>query len=94
MLIKKIQNSKGICLEDENIMAREAVDFYHNQFSQATVENDFSLLDHILILVNQEDNQNLNESSIILEVKQSVFLLNGSSASGPDGLTGKFLQST
>lgn len=48
------------------------------------------MIEHIPILVTDE--QNIKLVATKEEVKQAIFGLNGNSASGSDGFTGKFYQ--
>ncbi|XP_060196130.1 uncharacterized protein LOC132625487 [Lycium barbarum] len=90
--VKRIQNSDGSWIEDEDQMADEAVNFYSQQFSQEDLIGDENLLSFIPVLVDQNRNDLLCQMPSIDEVKKAVFNLSGSSASGPDGFPGVFYQ--
>ncbi|XP_060202145.1 uncharacterized protein LOC132630592 [Lycium barbarum] len=90
--IKRIQNSDGSWIEDEDQMADEAVHFYSQQFSQEELIRDENLLSLIPVLIDQNRNDFLCQMPSVDEVKKVVFNLSGSSASGPDGFPGVFYQ--
>ncbi|XP_059288801.1 uncharacterized protein LOC132042210 [Lycium ferocissimum] len=54
--IKRIQNSDGSWIGDEDQMAAEAVHFYTQQFSQEDSIRGENLLSHIPVLINQNRN--------------------------------------
>ncbi|XP_060170583.1 uncharacterized protein LOC132601519 [Lycium barbarum] len=92
-MINKIQGSDGTWLEDETQMAAEAVNFYQTQFSQEEENSQSTLLDNVPNLIDQQTNIELCKMPSLEEIKQAVFNLNGTSASGLDGFSGKFYQS-
>ncbi|XP_047264042.1 uncharacterized protein LOC124896540 [Capsicum annuum] len=66
--VSRIMNDAGNWLEDEKLIADEA-------------------------LINEEENADLEAIPDEEELKKAVFSLNGDSACGPDGLSGRFYQS-
>ncbi|KAH0672553.1 hypothetical protein KY284_023640 [Solanum tuberosum] len=56
-------------------------------------DTSFSLLRHIPKFVTEKENNALHSDPDMEEVEKAIFDLNGISAGGPDGLTGKFYQS-
>ncbi|XP_060210670.1 uncharacterized protein LOC132637628 [Lycium barbarum] len=90
--IKRIQNSDGSWIEDEDQMADEAVHFYSQQFSQEELIGDENLLSLIPVLIDQNRNDLLCQMPSVDEVKNVVFNLSGASDSGPDGFPGVFYQ--
>lgn len=91
--LNRIRNSEGTWIEEEGDIATEAINFYNAQFMQERDATAFPLLRHIPKLINEEDNASLCQLPTMEEVKNIVFSLNGDSASGPDGLTGRCYQS-
>ncbi|XP_060182343.1 uncharacterized protein LOC132612009 [Lycium barbarum] len=85
--IKRIQNVDEVWLEEELMMANEAVEFYQKQFTQEEVSSSDDMLSFIPQLINQERNSVLCRMPTLEEVKKVVFNLNGDSASGPDGFS-------
>ncbi|XP_060210587.1 uncharacterized protein LOC132637527 [Lycium barbarum] len=90
--IKRIQNSDGSWINDEDQMADEAVHFYSQQFAQEELIGDEIFLSLIPILIDQDRNDLLCQMPSVDEVKKAVFNLSGASASGPDGFPGVFYQ--
>lgn len=87
--LNRIQNSLGNWIEDDEEIAKEAVKFYEDQFSE-TVPTSFHILDNIPTLVDMEQNTEIMKQPTKEEVKTAVFGLNGDNAGGPDGYIGKF----
>jgi len=90
--VNRIQNSQGEWLQEEGAIANEAVEHFHRHFQQEGDVTNFPLLSHISELVTEEENIALCASPVLEDVKKAVFKLSAESASGPDGLTGKFFQ--
>ncbi|XP_060170556.1 uncharacterized protein LOC132601490 [Lycium barbarum] len=90
--IKRIQNSDGSWIEDDEQMADEAVHFYSQQFSQEELIGDENLLSLFPVFIDQNRNDLLCQMPRVDEVKKAVFNLGGSSASGPDSFPGIFYQ--
>lgn len=65
----------------------EAVQFFKDQFTRENQNNSFSLIDLVPSLITNEDDDVLTQEPIVEEIKKSMFKLNGSSVTGPDGLT-------
>ncbi|XP_075096407.1 uncharacterized protein LOC142174500 [Nicotiana tabacum] len=78
--LKRIQDSTGIWLEQEEEIAKEAVKSFKDQFTKNTIPLDFRILDHIPTLIDGEQNAELLKQPNKEEVKQAVFGLNGESA--------------
>lgn len=91
MEINRVQKTDGSWAEGNEVL-EEAVNFYKEQFTESSVEDDTSLNDLIPSLVTEEENDLLNRQPCLEEVKMVVFELNGNSDSGPDGFTGHFYQ--
>ncbi|XP_060170676.1 uncharacterized protein LOC132601612 [Lycium barbarum] len=90
--LQRIQDHTGTWLDTEEEIAQEAIRFFSDQFKEENIPTDFSMLDKIPKMVTEEQNQQLYEMPDEAEVKRAVFGLNGDSAGGPDGFTGRFFQ--
>ncbi|XP_019230679.1 PREDICTED: uncharacterized protein LOC109211586 [Nicotiana attenuata] len=88
--LSRIQNSQGDWIEEDEDIAAEAIKFFEDQFSETAVPTSFEILDQVPSLVDVEQNSDLIKQPTMEEVKEAVFGLNGDSAGGPDGFTGKF----
>ncbi|XP_070039469.1 uncharacterized protein [Nicotiana tomentosiformis] len=84
--LRRIQNSGGQWLENNEEMAEEAVRFFQAQFHEDRVPNNFGILDHIPSMVETRHNEELIRQPTIEEVKKVVFGLNRESGGGPDVL--------
>ncbi|XP_059315045.1 uncharacterized protein LOC132065599 [Lycium ferocissimum] len=71
--IKRIQNSDGSWIEDDDQMADEVVHFYSQQFSQEELIGDENLLSHISVLIDQNRNDLLCQMPSVEEVKKNCF---------------------
>lgn len=87
---KIIQNSMGNSLEEEQLIAEEAVNFFQDQFTEYEVPSAFDIIDQVPCLVNGEQNAKLTSMATTEEIKATVFSLNGESTGGPDRFTGAF----
>ncbi|XP_019241932.1 PREDICTED: uncharacterized protein LOC109221967, partial [Nicotiana attenuata] len=91
--LTRIQNSDGNWIEEEDLIAEEAVKFYQDQFTEDAVPTTFDILNHVPNMVDSEQNEKLMAIPTKEEVKKAVMGLSGDSAGGPDGYTGAFYQS-
>ncbi|XP_075080127.1 uncharacterized protein LOC142165483 [Nicotiana tabacum] len=91
--LNRIQNSGGTWIEEEQKIAEEAIKFYKEQFTEAATPSSFDIVEHVPNLINTEQNAELIKQLTKEEVKVVVLGLNGDSAGGPDGMTGKFYHS-
>lgn len=80
--LKRIQNSDGNWLEDNETMAEEAIKFYEAQFHEEQVPTILGIIEHVPTIVNYEQNQELIKQPTREEVKKVVYGLNGDSAGG------------
>lgn len=60
------------------------------EFSKDEDNEDFSMLNELPAVVNEEQNEELNRKSRIQEVKKTVMGMNRHSTRGPYGMTGAF----
>nr|XP_009768841.1 PREDICTED: uncharacterized protein LOC104219801 [Nicotiana sylvestris] len=86
------QNSLGNWIEEDHLIAEEAVKFYKDQFTESAVPNDFDILNHVPSLVDSDQHERLMALPSNEEVKRAIMGLNEDSAGGPDGFTGAFYQ--
>ncbi|XP_075100498.1 uncharacterized protein LOC142176491 [Nicotiana tabacum] len=91
--LNRIQNSGGTWIEEEQEIAEEAIKFYEEQFTKGATPSLFDIVEHVPILINTKQNAELIKQPTKEEVKVAVLELNGDSAGGPDGMTGKFYHS-
>ncbi|KAM3373626.1 hypothetical protein P3S68_012340 [Capsicum galapagoense] len=91
MQIKRIQQD-GQWLESTEEVATAAVNFFLKQFTEESVPSEFDILKHVPSMITMEQNEDLVAWPTKEEVKNAVFGVNGDSAGGPDGYTGKFFQ--
>ncbi|XP_070002742.1 uncharacterized protein LOC142165914 [Nicotiana tabacum] len=90
--LSRIQNSLGNWIEEDNLIAEEALKFYKDQFTESAVPNAFDILNHVPSMVESDQHERLMALPSNEEVKRAVMGLNGDSAGGPDGFTGAFYQ--
>lgn len=90
--LKRIQNSHGQWLEEDEEIAAEAVKFFEDQFIEVTLPSTISIIEYVPTLVGREQNAELIKNPSKEEVKNAVFGLNRNSAGGPDGFTSRFFQ--
>nr|XP_016475204.1 PREDICTED: uncharacterized protein LOC107796895 [Nicotiana tabacum] len=86
------QNSLGNWIEEDHLIAEEAISFYKDQFAESAVPNDFDILNHVPSMVDSDQHERLMALPSNEELKRAVMRLNGDSADGPDGFTGAFYQ--
>ncbi|XP_070002796.1 uncharacterized protein LOC142165901 [Nicotiana tabacum] len=90
--LSRIQNSLGNWIEEDHLIAEEAIKFYKDQFTETAVPNDFDILNHVPSMVDSDQHERLMALPSNEEVKRVVMGLNGDSAGEPDGFTGAFYQ--
>ncbi|XP_019251178.1 PREDICTED: uncharacterized protein LOC109230104 [Nicotiana attenuata] len=88
--LKRIKDSRGIWIEEDEKIAEEAVNFYNEQFTESVVPSNFHIMEHVPRILENGQNENLVAIPTREEVKNAVYGLNGDSASRPDGYTGAF----
>ncbi|KAG5599043.1 hypothetical protein H5410_030413 [Solanum commersonii] len=74
-------------------IAEEGVCFSKKQFSDGSISDDLSLLQHVLPHITSTDHESINVMPNAEEVKRVVFELNAESSCGPNGFSGCFYQS-
>nr|XP_016513013.1 PREDICTED: uncharacterized protein LOC107830042 [Nicotiana tabacum] len=81
--------SEGSWIKGNEQLAAEAVNFYQAQFHEDAIPTAFGIINHVPNMVTVEQNQDFMKQPTKYEVKKAMFRLNGVSARGPDGFTGK-----
>ncbi|XP_060210293.1 uncharacterized protein LOC132637177 [Lycium barbarum] len=92
MRIQRIKYANEWIEEEEDDIARAAINFYQNLFTQNHTYIDLSILDCIPNLVTCDDNQILNEEISSKVVKDATFDIDPNSSAGPDGFSSFFFQ--
>ncbi|WMV51732.1 hypothetical protein MTR67_045117 [Solanum verrucosum] len=73
-------------------IGEEAINVFQQQFMETNINQDYSMLDYIPLLISGEDNDAMIKLPDMEEVNMAVFQLNGNSAARPDGFSGLFFQ--
>ncbi|XP_071923146.1 uncharacterized protein [Coffea arabica] len=89
-VIHRIKSSDGEWLESTTDIEGEATTFFRRLFTAESPSESFDALDVIPKLITSQDNAMLEEVPSKEEVKSVVFAMDGESAAGPDGFSGKF----
>lgn len=79
-------------LENEDLIASAAIDYYQKYFSKDSIMMYMHTLDCMPITITVEDNYILLIEPTIEEVKKVVFDIEPNNSRGPDGFTGCFFQ--
>ncbi|XP_071913990.1 uncharacterized protein [Coffea arabica] len=87
LVIHRIKDEEGAWVEDEDQIAREAVDFFQRLLTAEEVGEIDELLIHVPELVTANQNVELLREVTMEEVKRVVFDLDKDSAPGADGYT-------
>ncbi|XP_027069890.2 uncharacterized protein [Coffea arabica] len=89
-VIHRVRGTAGEWIEGECQIGEAAVGFFKDLF---TAEGDLPSLTGLEIipkLITDQENSRLTDIPSLTEVKDIVFAMDGESAAGPDGFTGKF----
>ncbi|XP_071916251.1 uncharacterized protein [Coffea arabica] len=89
-IIHKIRNGQGEWVESEEEIGAEAVWYFEGLFMDQHPASSSDLLQHIPTILTDEENDLLEQFPSKAEIRSAVFAMDGESASGPDGYTGKF----
>ncbi|XP_075082595.1 uncharacterized protein LOC142166874 [Nicotiana tabacum] len=90
--VSKILDNNGNWIETWAEMARKAVDLFQAQFTKERIPTNFDIIQNIPRMIFDDQNERLWEEPTMVEVKATMFGLNGNNASGPDGFTRHFYQ--
>ncbi|XP_071921800.1 uncharacterized protein [Coffea arabica] len=89
-MIHRIKKSNGVWVDKNDDIATEAITYFSDLFT-CSLESSSDLRHLIPSIISEEDNEKLEEVPSIEEVYRVVRSMDGDSAAGPDGFTGKFL---
>ncbi|XP_071928033.1 uncharacterized protein [Coffea arabica] len=89
-VIHRIQKSNREWVDDETSICAEAVSFFQDLFTEEGSRPSSEMLEIIPTILTEQDNMELTEVPSLNEVKKVIFSMDGDSAAGPDGFTGKF----
>lgn len=84
----EIQTSQGDIITSLQNIRKEAVNVFKDQFKETQSYVNHDMLECIKRAITTEQNEMMDRMPTKEEVKLVVFLLNGDSASGPDGFLG------
>ncbi|XP_019232504.1 PREDICTED: uncharacterized protein LOC109213198 [Nicotiana attenuata] len=59
--LTRIKNNQGDWLEEDHLIAEEAVQFYKEQFTESVVPTTFDILNHVPTMIDSEQNEKLME---------------------------------
>ncbi|XP_071918896.1 uncharacterized protein [Coffea arabica] len=88
-MIHRIKKSNAVWVDTDDDISTEATEYFNNLFT-GSLESSSDMLHLIPPMVSGEDNKRLEAVPTIKEVYEVVKLMDGKSAAGPDGFTGKF----
>ncbi|XP_071927455.1 uncharacterized protein [Coffea arabica] len=88
--IHRIKNSNGIWVETNAEIVSEAITYFSDIFTTPTLQSSTDLLHLIPPMISENDNDKLEKLPSIEEVYRVVRSMDGDSAAGPDGFSGKF----
>lgn len=93
-VIRGLRNSDGTQLHTNAELGTAAVQFFTQLFTSETVQHLDSFLQHIPLVISQEDNAYLLAIPDATEIKNAVWSLSPNSAVGPDGFNGHFFRTS
>nr|XP_027099065.1 uncharacterized protein LOC113718354 [Coffea arabica] len=88
-MIHRIKKSNGVWVDTNADIATEAISYFSNLFT-GSLQSASDMQHLISPMISEEDNAKLEEVPSIDEVYRVVRSMDGDSAAGPDGFTGKF----
>ncbi|XP_071914052.1 uncharacterized protein [Coffea arabica] len=88
--IHRVKDSTETWVEKDEDIAKAAVEYFSDLFSGSVEPRNSDLMRLIPKLISDEENARLATIPNIEEVRQLGFSMDGDSAAGPDGFTGKF----
>ncbi|XP_071902759.1 uncharacterized protein [Coffea arabica] len=88
-MIHRIKKSNGVWVDTNDDIATEAITYFSDFFTGSSESS--SDMQHLIpTIISEEDNEKLEKIPSIEEVYRVVSSMDGDSAAGPDGFTGKF----
>ena len=88
-MIHRIKKSNGDLVDSNADIASEAITYFSDLFT-GSLESSSEIWYLIPSMISEEDNVKLEAVPSIEEVYRVVRTMDGDSAAGPDGFTGKF----
>nr|XP_027109299.1 uncharacterized protein LOC113729174 [Coffea arabica] len=89
-IIHRIRNGQGEWVESDDGIGVEAIRYFEGLFTDQRPASSSELLQHIPTILTDEENDLLEQFPSAVEIRNAVFAMDGESAPGPDGYTGKF----
>nr|XP_027086510.1 uncharacterized protein LOC113708247 [Coffea arabica] len=89
-IIHRIRNGQGEWVESDDGIGAEAIRYFEGLFTDQRPASSSELLQHIPTILTDEENDLLEQFPSAVEIRNAVFAMDGESAPGPDGYTGKF----
>ncbi|XP_071940073.1 uncharacterized protein [Coffea arabica] len=89
-VIHQIRSREGEWLTDEAQISAEAVDYFTSLFFVEPCPGSWRTLEVIPKIISREQNDELERLPSMEEIREVVFAMDGESAAGPDGFTGRF----
>lgn len=85
--VRRIQNREEKWMQNQEGIAKAAIDFYMRQFTKQEENNYFEILEDLPRMISNEQKMELQQLQEKKKVKVAVMGLNRSSTGGPDGMT-------
>ncbi|XP_071925430.1 uncharacterized protein [Coffea arabica] len=89
-IIHHIKDANGILLTEKSQIATEAVHFFESLFTAEPCLGSWDILGVIPKIISHDQNEDLVHVPSLEEVREVVFAMDGESAAGLDGFTGRF----
>ena len=89
-IIHRIKNDQGEWISDEGHISAEAEKYFKSLLSAEPIMGSLNVLKVVPKLISAEQNVELERFPSNDEIRSMVFSMDGDSAAGPDGFTGRF----
>ncbi|XP_027122034.2 uncharacterized protein [Coffea arabica] len=89
-VIHRIKGTNGVWLTEEDRIAVEAVEYFKAVFSAEPFSGSWDTLDVVPHMISHAQNEELVRIPEVKKIREVVFGIDGESAAGPDGFTGRF----
>nr|XP_027082134.1 uncharacterized protein LOC113704429 [Coffea arabica] len=93
-VIHGVQDANQEWVTEDARIGAEAIKYFSSLFSMEEAPASSEVLGVIPKLLSEDDNEQLQNMPSFEEVRDVVFAMDGDSAAGPDGFTGKFFTSS
>ncbi|CAN1322596.1 Transposon TX1 uncharacterized 149 kDa protein [Linum perenne] len=90
--ITKLKDERGEWIEENREIRNHIASFYHSLFESPKEVCDYSLVNQLPRVVDEDMNRRLSRDVEEWEIKRAVFQLGPNKAPGPDGFAGSFFQ--